>query len=98
LPGSKYDKLVAELGACGNNCRCTQIQLLLESAGFVVKARDAGHRTFSHPNIAGFFGGNYNCGHGANPQVSGRYVANILKTVRSIESELRAHLGEIDND
>ena len=88
---SQYAKVIGELQACGNNCSCGEIRRLLESLGFRVNpATDAGgHKTFSHSTIKGFYGGNYNCGHGRNPNLTDLYVKKIIKTIKSLESELK---------
>lgn len=93
-----YDSLIASLETCGNNCTCSEVAAKLEAADFDVRvAGGPGHRVFSHSKIKGFAGGNYNCGHGKNPKVSERYIKNVLKTLRLIESELREYLGEEDD-
>lgn len=93
MADSAYDSLIAALEGCGNNCLCSSIAKLLTDAGFTVReAGGPGHRVYSHTGLKGFFGGNYNCGHGRDPKVSALYVKKIIKTLRQIETELRAFL------
>lgn len=63
---------------------------MLGQLGF--RVRDCGggnHKAFSHPNLPGFFGGNYNCGHGKNPQLKPTYVRRIIRILEEWEAYLR---------
>ena len=60
---------------------------MLESLGFRVKSGNNGrHHTFSHPEIKDFFGGNYDCGHGA--RMLPVYAKNVLKILLDLQEEL----------
>jgi hypothetical protein len=64
---------------------------MLTRLGFLV--RDCGkgnHKAFSHARLAGFTGGNYDCGHGKNPQVKSVYIRKIIRILENWEDQLRS--------
>jgi len=85
-----YDEIIAELRGRPANIRCAELADLLGQLGFVV--RDCGkgnHKAFSHSRLAGFPGGNYDCGHGKNRQVKPVYVRRIIRILEEWEDQLR---------
>ena len=75
---------IDELNSTGANLRCKRLVKMLESLGFVVKSKKSGgHKSFMHPDIRHFHGGNFDCGHGRDPEVKKVYIGivkNILIT------------------
>lgn len=86
-----YDQVRKEIKGAGASMRCARLIKLLESLGFVVEG-DAGHKKFKHPAIPSFYGSNFDCGHGKNPQVLRCYIRNVGKTLGDIEDEIRSFL------
>jgi hypothetical protein len=63
---------------------------MLGRLGFRVRDCGSGnHKAFSHSKLAGFFGGNYNCGHGKNPPLKPVYVRKIIRILEEWEADLR---------
>lgn len=78
--------------------RCAEVVRILESLGFTVKDRKkAGHKVFNHDGLENFFGSNFDCGHGRNPEVKKAYLKKILKVIDEYEDDLKVLLGEGDN-
>ena len=88
-----YDHVRKEIKSAGASLRCTKLTSLLESLGFVVRGK-TGHKVFKHPSIPSFHGGDFNCGHGRNPQVKRGYIGKIVKILDELECEIKGYLGE----
>jgi hypothetical protein len=85
----KYDGIVDQLRARKTTMRCDELVGHLEELGFIVRKGNNGkHHTFSHPKLAEF-AGNFDCGHGRNPQVLPVYIGKVIKQLEKYESELR---------
>ena len=68
---------------------CSEIREALEAMGFEVKKRNNGnHHTISHPNLKGFFGSNYDCGHSKDGAVKLPYIKSILRVLSEHRDEL----------
>jgi len=75
--------------------RCGEVKTLLEALGFIVSSKKSGgHKGFIHSGIPEFYGSNYNCGHGKNPELKPSYLKNILKVLETYEVELKSFLSE----
>lgn len=77
--------------------RCEEVVKILESLGFTVRDTKKGHKVFKHDGLENFFGSNFNCGHGKNPEVKKAYLRNILRVIEEYEDDLEVLLGEGDN-
>ena len=85
---ASYDDVVDELKC--KKSTCDEIERMLSDLGFSVKRGSSGnHHTYTHPNLADFFGSHYDCGHGKNPVPKPPYFRNILKVLEKYESDLR---------
>lgn len=92
---AKYSfiQAVKYLSESSANISCKDLCRLLTDLGFVVKRGSSGcHYTFSHPKIDGFYGGNFNCGHGAT--MLPVYPRNVLRTLKDLQVELE----EMENE
>lgn len=86
-----YDEIVTKLQESAGNIRCTELRKMLERLGFVVTEGSKGnHRTYRHPGIPSFAGGNYDCGHGPSAQLKKFYIRNVLVTIQQYEEVLKA--------
>jgi hypothetical protein len=73
------------------NIRCSELKKMLEDMGFDVRKCGGGnHRAYSHPEIPGFAGGDYDCGHGGDAQIKPAYIRNVIGVLEEFERELRA--------
>jgi predicted RNA binding protein YcfA (HicA-like mRNA interferase family) len=85
------DTVISDLKNRQKSLRCAELKKHLESLGFDVRKGSSGnHFTFTHPKIRTFFGSNYDCGHGRNPEVLPVYIKKAIKTLETYESELRS--------
>ena len=83
-----FEKVLKRLSESASNISCKEMRKLLENLGFTVKSGNNGrHHTFTHPKIKGFFGGNYDCGHGAH--MLPVYPKNVLKILNDLQVELK---------
>jgi hypothetical protein len=86
---SMVDALIADWKRRKASLRCQEVADGLGSLGFVVKEGKApGHKTFSHPDLADFHGGSWNCGHGKNPEILRAYIVNIIRILEQYRDEL----------
>lgn len=89
MTNARYDEVVAQLTQRRNTTSCKDLLRLLEGLDFVVRAGRRGHHyTYRHPDIAGFRG-NFDCGHGRNPDVLPVYIRDILSVLSEYESILK---------
>lgn len=71
--------------------QCNEVKNLLESFGFkVIKTKKGNHYVFKHPSLKEFWGGNYDCGHGKNPEIKKCYLKSIASTLDTYRQELSA--------
>jgi hypothetical protein len=90
-----YDAAVWQLRTGSGNLRCSEVRDILGGLGFKVRdGKKGGHKIYSHPSIPSFTGGNYNCGHGKNPQVGKAYITNILDVLEQLSDEIKTHLSK----
>jgi hypothetical protein len=69
--------------------RCSEMQRLLVSLGFRVRdGRLGGHKTVSHPQLKGFYGSGYDCGHKADGVLKVCYVLKVAGVLRQYKDEL----------
>jgi hypothetical protein len=88
MPKASYDEVVNVLKS--RNSTCEDIDKMLSGLGFSVKRRSNGnHHTYTHPELDAFMGSNYDCGHGKNPVPKQQYFRNILKVLKTYETDLR---------
>lgn len=67
---------------------CKDLIRALEMLGFVVKPGTKGkHHTYTHPKI-GSFRGNFDCGHGRDPDVLPVYVKRVANILEEFEGDL----------
>lgn len=85
----RVQEAIDELDAAGANLRCKRLVKILESLEFVVESRRVEHhKTFKHPKIPHFRGGNFNCGHRRNPEVLRTYVGIVKRILIEYQVEL----------
>lgn len=90
-----YDAALAQLRTGSSNLRCNEVREILSALGFKVRdGKKGGHKTYSHPLIPSFTGGNYNCGHGKNPQVGRAYIVNIIDVLERYSDEIKTNLSK----
>lgn len=90
-----YDAALGQLKVGSGNLRCSEVRDILHALGFTVRdGKKGGHKTFSHSSIHSFTGGNYNCGHGKNPQVGKAYIANIIDILERYSDEIKTYLSK----
>lgn len=83
------DELIADWKERKASLRCDEIAAGLMSLGFIVKeGKSPGHKTYSHPGLAGFIGSSWNCGHGRNPEILTSYIVNIVRVLKQYRDEL----------
>jgi len=81
------DEVVNELKR--KNSTCNEIDKMLSGLGFLVKPGTKGkHHTYVHPQLNGFLGSDYDCGHGKNPVPKHPYFWKILKVLKDYETDL----------
>jgi hypothetical protein len=86
-----YDHVRKEIEEAGASMRCNELISLLESLGFTVEGK-AGHKKFKHASLPLFYGSNFNCGHGTNPQIKRCYIKSIGKTLDEFEDEIKEYM------
>ncbi len=90
-----YDAAVRRLRDSAGNLRCSEVRTILTDLGFKVRdGKKGNHKTFSHPFISNFVGGNFDCGHGKDAHVKKGYIANIIEVLERLESDIRNHLNK----
>lgn len=66
---------------------------LLEALGFHVKnGSQGGHKTVTHPHLAGFMATGYNCKGGNNGTVDRNYVGKLIRVVTQYEEGIKEFL------
>jgi hypothetical protein len=84
-----YDDVVAHLKQKPRTTTCKELVRFLEGLDFVPRAGTKGnHYTYRHPEIKGFRG-NFDCGHGRNPDVLPVYIRDVLMVLEEYESILK---------
>lgn len=69
--------------------RCSAMEGLLVSLGFRVRdGKLGGHKTFSQPNLKGFFGSGYDCGHKSDGVLKICYVLKVARVIKLYRDEL----------
>jgi predicted RNA binding protein YcfA (HicA-like mRNA interferase family) len=77
------------LGARPAGIRCHELVRLLEGLGFnVQRRRSGGHHTFTHPDLRGFHGSNFNCGHRDTDFIKAGYIRKILRLLNEFQEQL----------
>ena len=76
------------------NLCCEDVKRLLESLGFKVADKKAGHKVFKHDELPFFQSSSFNCGHGKNPEIKSSYIINIIKVLKQYQEELEDYLKE----
>jgi hypothetical protein len=88
---ARVDELIEDWKARKASLRCSEVVAGLESLKFIVKSvGGAGHKTFSHPQLADFYGSSFDCGHGKNSEIKSNYIVKILSVLRTRRDELAA--------
>jgi hypothetical protein len=98
---AQYRSVLAELRAGIKSTKCNRLIKLLESLGYEVRAGSSGkHYVFAHPQMkrGGFHGGDFNCGHGKNPNPLPVYIKNTIKTLESHAEFFDPHKPEEDDN
>jgi hypothetical protein len=86
-----WAKAVDRLRSSSTNIRCSEMKRILGDLGFEVSDRSSGnHKTYSHPELKDFWGGNFDCGHGHDSKLKPQYVRNVIQVLEQYEPELRA--------
>ena len=81
-----YDEVLSHLKQHRQTTACKDLLRFLEALGFIPRAGTRGkHYTYRHPKIDGFRG-NFDCGHGRNPDVLPVYIRNIIVVLEENES------------
>lgn len=90
-----YDAALGRLKGSAANLRCSEVRDILSGLGFKIKdgKKSPGHKMYSHPFIRDFFGGDYNCGHGKDPQVKRTYIGNIINVLEELEHDIKKYLS-----
>ena len=79
-----YHAVLANLRSNIVTTKCDILVKLLESLEYKVRKGSAGnHYSYSHPNIKGFHGSNFDCGHGKNPTIKKPYIRIAIRTLES---------------
>lgn len=88
----KTTEAIRTLQQAGASMRCADLQKLLESIGFEIRAgKKPGHKVVYHAalsKISEFSTTSYTCGHGRNPEVKPNYVKKMLGVIRRYEAQL----------
>ena len=86
-------KIRGEFESAGASTRCNKVEGWLKKLGFTVESgKTKGHKLYKHTEIENFFGSNYNCGHGKNPEVKRPYINNILSVLDEYEDQIADYL------
>lgn len=73
--------------------RCADLVSGLESLGYVVTPKQVQHhKVYGHPHVTPYSGGNFNCGHGKNPQILTCYVRNIIAELTRAQTSLEEYI------
>lgn len=89
-----YDSAYERLKVSAGNLRCNDVCSILSALGFVVRdAKSGGHKTYIHIAISNI-NGNYNCGHGKDPQVKKPYIMKILDVLEKNENDIKRYLDK----
>ena len=84
------DKAIRRLREAGASMRCSELQTVMESLGFEVRAgKKQGHKVVTHPMLKDFFGAAYTCGHGKNPEVKPNYVNQMRRLIEERRDQLK---------
>ena len=98
MSANLYRDVFARIQGAGANPRCKDLVVLLQSLGFLVTSgKSEGHKIFVHPELDAFQSSSFNCGHGKNGEVKPNYLTNVLRVLRTYESDLKKLLGEDSN-
>mgnify|MGYP001562473952 CR=1 FL=1 len=88
-----YDETIRAFRSAGASLRCSDAKKHLEDLGFVIRdGKKGGHKLFGHNGIPGFYGGDYNCGHGKNPEIKPAYIRKILTVLDEYEEQIKEYL------
>ena len=88
------DDAKSELDGTSGNFKCAKLIAVLKDLGFTVtKKANGNHYKVSHAKLGNFFGSNFSCRHGRNPQVLPVYVRNMRGLIVEFEDEL----GELND-
>jgi hypothetical protein len=75
--------------------RCRELQKILESVGFEVRAgAKEGHKVVTHPGLENFYSASYSCGHGKDPEVKRNYVRSMLTLLKRYREDLQRIMEE----
>jgi len=89
---SKVLNVLKNLRQRNTNLRCKEVLRMLELLGFKIRdGRRGGHKVVSHPGLEGFYGTNFNCGHGANSQIKPVYIRKLIGIVEDWQAELEQY-------
>ncbi len=84
-----YDLAIKRLRQSKANITCQELVGLLEDLGYEVReGRRGNHRTFTHPELTDWTGGNFDCGHGRNPPILPVYIGKIIKLLEQHKVEI----------
>lgn len=84
-----YDSAIEKLRQSKTNITCDELVRILTKLGYEVREGKRGnHRTYTHPKLAHWTGGNFDCGHGRNPPVLPAYIGKILKILEQHQDEI----------
>lgn len=92
----QVETVLQQLQQRKSNLCCDEVQSLLESLGFEVRAGRAGHKIVVHQGITSFHSASFNCGHGKNPQIKPAYISNLKRVIETHRQPLELYLeGQI---
>jgi hypothetical protein len=85
----RVDDAIEQLRQQRASTRCGDLVRLLVEMGFAVQStsRSPGHKVAKHPKIRGLRL-NFDCGHGADPQVLTCYTDSVRRVLRQYRDEL----------
>ena len=67
---------------------------MLDDLGFRIRNAGGAHKVVSHPDLKGFRGTDFDCGHGRNPTVKPVYIKkNVIRVLENWKAELEAING-----
>ena len=85
----RVDDAIEQLRQQRASTRCADLVRLLQDLGFIVEStsKSPGHKVAKHRIIKGLWT-NFDCGHGANPQVFTCYTDSVRRVLRQHRDEL----------
>jgi hypothetical protein len=87
LPNLSFDSVIQKLKLSKANISCDEFVSFLKKLGYKVrKGTNGKHHSYSHPDLD-WFGSNFDCGHGRNPQVLPINIGKVIKILERHREE-----------